>query len=199
MVPLPLPTAFDTEEISPPQDVALASSNGRGHTILSWFRRRWPSAHRHLPPDVTVPGKAERRIAVRLAAVLSATALLSLLPVVVMGHINLIHAPPWALATAFLGALQIVYAAWIINAPDWATARVQMAVCAISTTIYGMFMTLTLITPPQRPLILGLNEAARRAAPAWCGLMLILMAVATWYCGRTSVRWKRSLRQRNEE
>ena len=107
-------------------------------------------------------------------------------------------APPWALAAVFLAVLQLVYAAWMINAPDWASARVQMVVCAVVTTIYGMLMTLTMITPVNHPLILGLGEV-RRAAPAWCGLMLVLIGAATWFCGRTSAKWKRSLMPRSEE
>ena len=114
-----------------------------------------------------------------------------------MGHANLFTAASWALATVFLAVLQLIYALWLINVPDWATARVQMVVCAILATLYGMLMTLTMITPVNNPLILGLGEYAR--APAWCGLMLTLMGAATWFCGRTSARWRRGLMPRSEE
>jgi len=113
-------------------------------------------------------------------------------------HSNPLTAPPWALAAVFLAVLQLAYAAWMINVPDRATARVQMIVCAILATIYGMLMTLTMITPVNHPLILGLGEV-RRAAPAWCGLMFVITGAATWYCGRTSTRWKRSLMPRSGE
>ena len=136
-------------------------------------------------------------MALHLAAVPAAAALLGLLPVF-WGHANLLTAPPWALAAVFLAVLQLVYAAWMINAPDWAAARVQMAVCAVVATVYGMLMTLTTITAVNHPLILGLGEV-RRTAPAWCGLMLLLMGAATWFCGRESMRWKRSLMPRGED
>ncbi len=84
-----------------------------------------------------------------------------------------------------MAAVQLVYAGWLANAPDWATVRVQMVLSAALTTIYAMAMTLVLLTPQTRSLILGLDEV-RRLAPAWCGLMLLIMAVATWYCGRTA-------------
>ncbi len=129
-------------------------------------------------------------MALQLAAVPAVAAIVGLLPVFGLGHANLLAAPPWALAAVFLAVLQLVYAAWMINVPDWASARVQMVVCAILATIYGMLMTLTMITPVNHPLILGLGEV-RRAAPAWCGLMLVLMGAATWFCGRTSARWRR--------
>ena len=135
--------------------------------LSPWLRKFWPAAERHLPADATIPGKAERRIALQLAAVPAVAALVSLLPVG-LGHANLLTAPPWALAAVFLAVLQLVYAVWMINVPDWVTARVQMFVCALFATIYGMLMTLTMITPVYRPLLLGLGEV-RHTAPAWCG------------------------------
>ena len=84
-------------------------------------------------------------MALQLAAVPAGAALVGLLPVFALGHANLFTAPPWALA-AVLAVLQLVYAAWMINVPDWATARMQMVACAVLATIYGMLMTLTMFT-----------------------------------------------------
>jgi hypothetical protein len=189
-----LPPPTDDEENGEPIGDALANPvNGRG--LASWLRKLWPGARRLPPgataPDVTEPGKDEQRASLQMAAVTSLAAVLGSLPVVAMNHANLFAAPRWALAAVFLTVLQLVYAAWVINVPDWASARVLMVVCALVTTVYGMLMTLTMITPGAQPL-LGLGEA-RRAAPAWCGLMLVLTAAATWYCGRTSARWKARL------
>ena len=75
---------------------------------------------------------------------------------------------------------------------DWATARAQMAVCAVAATIYGMLMTVTITTPASRPLLLGLDEV-RRSAPAWCGVMFVVMGALTWHCGRISAKWRRGL------
>lgn len=198
MVAVPLPPVEQPERAAVPSgQAAVARRRIAGFAFSSWLRKLWPPAQRHLPADVTIPGKTERRIALQLAALLAVAALVSLLPVIV-GHANLLTAPPWALATVFMAVLQLVYAVWMINAPDWAAARVQMVVCAILTTIYAMLMTLATITPVNRPLILGLGEV-RRAAPAWCGLMFVLMGAATWFCGRTSVRWRRSLMPQSEK
>jgi hypothetical protein len=146
----------------------------------------------HLPAGATIPGKVEQRIAVRLAMMLAVTALISVAPVIV-GHANLLKSPPWALAAVSLASLQFFYAVWMINAPDWVSARVQMVACAAAATIYGMLMTVTMIAPNHGlMLVLGLGDV-RHFAPAWCGLMLALMSAATWVCGRTSTKWKRSL------
>ena len=49
-----------------------------------------------------------------------------------------------------LAAVQLVYAGWLANAPDWATVRVQMVLSAALTTIYAMALTLVLLTPSTR-------------------------------------------------
>jgi hypothetical protein len=197
MVAVPLPPVKPPEHTAAGGETVAARRRVAGPAFSSWLRKRWPAAERHLPDDATIPGKAERRIALQLAAVPAAAALVSLLPLVV-GHANLLAAPAWALAALFLAVLQLVYAAWMINAPDWASARVQMVVCTVVTTIYAMLMTLTMVTPVNHPLILGLG-GVRGAARAWCGLMLVLMGAATWFCGRTSAQWRRRAMLRSEE
>ena len=139
----------------------------------------------YLPADVTEPGPLQRKTAWQLAAMVASLALLSMLPLVLTHHLNLRSAPSWAVCVTLVAAVQLVYAAWLANAPDWASARVQMIVCAAVTTIYAMVMTLALIMPAAKPLILGLDEV-RRMAPAWCGLMFLFMGAATWYCGRAT-------------
>jgi len=192
MVALP-PPEKPPEQAAEVRETAVVRRKGRGLAILSRLRSLWPS-EKYLPAGVTIPGGLERRIALRLAAVLVAAALLGLAPVVRLGHANLVTAPPWALAAVFLAILQLVFAAWMVNVPDWASARVQMVVCAIVTTIYGMLMTKTMITPVNVPLMLEIREV-RRAAPVWCGLMFVVMGAATWMCGQTSARWRRGLAQ----
>ena len=60
----------------------LPVAGARASRFSAWLRKLWPAAERHLPADATIPGKAERRIALQLAAVPAAAALVGLLPVV---------------------------------------------------------------------------------------------------------------------
>ncbi len=196
-MPLPLPPVPQPKPATD-GDAAVLPRRSAGIAFSFWLRKLWPAADRHLASDVTIPGKAERRISLRLAAVAVVAAVVSVAPVFVSGHTNLLAAPPWALAAVFLAVLQLVFAAWVINAPDWASARVQMVLCAVLATLYAMLMTLTLITPPNYPLLLGLGEV-RHAAPGWCGLMFVVMGAATWFCGWTSAKWRRSLVPRSQE
>jgi hypothetical protein len=193
MVAVPLEPVRQPE-IADPSDheVPAMRLRPKRFSYRSWFARLWRPSLSHLPADTTIPGKAERRIALQLAAAMAVVALVSLLPVIGKGYGRLHAAPTWALATVSLASVQLFYAARLVNAPDWVSAWIQMVVCAISTTIYGMLTTLTTITPVNHQLILGLGEV-RSSAPAWCGLMFILTGAVTWWCGVTSMKWKKSL------
>ena len=191
--PEPRPSAVDVCI-----DDAVILRRSRGVEFLSWLRNHLPARPEHVPADAIEPTWAERRTARGLAAALAGIALLSILPVALGRHLDLRSAPPWALWTVLLAVVQLVYAGWLANAPDWATVRVQMILSAALTTIYAMAMTLVLLTPQTRSLILGLDEV-RRLAPAWCGLMLLVMAVATWYCGRTSTQWREQIAYERRE
>ena len=173
-------------------DDAVTLRRSRGLEFLAWLHQQLPSQPEQLPDDAFEPSRNSQRTARRLAAVLAAIAAVSLLPVVLSGHVNLLAAPPWALFAVLLAVIQLVYAAWLANAPDWASARVQMIVSAGLTTVYAMLLTLVVVTPTSRQLILGL-DGVRRLAPAWCGMMSFVMAATTWYCGRTSTRWRQEL------
>ena len=196
MVHVPLPAVRRPKPAVAVSEPAVVRRKVAAIAVPAWLRKLWPSTEKYLPADVTIPGEVERRAALRLAAVPVIAALASLVPVL-MGHANLFHAPRWALAAVFLAVLQLIYAAWMVNVPDWVSARVQMVVCAAATTIYGMVMTLTMTMPPNRPLSLDLGEI-RHSAPGWCGLIFLLMGAATWFCGRTSAEWRRGLTPRGK-
>jgi hypothetical protein len=173
-------------------DNAITLRRSRAVEAVSWLHDNLPARPDHVPVDAIEPTYAERRTARSLAIALAAIAIVSMLPIVFTRHLNLLAAPPWALWTLLAAVVQLIFAGWLANAPDWATVRVQMILSAALTTLYAMAMTLVIITPQERSLILGLDDV-RRLAPAWCGLMILLLAVATWYCGRTSARWRQQL------
>jgi hypothetical protein len=170
-------------------DDVVTLRRSRGAEFLSWLHNHLPARPDHIPSDAIEPSWAERRTARGLAAALAGIALLSLLPVALTRHWDLRSAPPWALWTVLLAAVQLIFAGWLANAPDWATVRVQMIISAALTTLYAMAMTLMVLTPSTHELILKLDEV-RPLGAAWCGLMFLLMGGATWYCGRTSTRWR---------
>lgn len=179
-------------ELEPAIDEAIMLRRSLSGEFLSWLHNRFPRQPAHVPAGAVEPSWSERRMAWQLAAVVAASAALGLVPVLALSHGNLPAAPPWALLAVLLAAVQVVFAGWMANAPDWATARVQMMVSAVATTIYAMAMTFLIITPDRKQLPLGLDDVRRLSlAPAWCGLMFMVMAAVTWHCGYTAARWRR--------
>jgi hypothetical protein len=173
-------------------DGAVALRRSRGVEFLSWLHNHLPARPDHVPADAIEPTWGEKRTARGLAMALAGLALFSVAPVVIKHHIDLRSAPLWALLIVLMASVQLVFAGWLANAPDWATVRVQMVISAALTTLYAMAMTLMLLTPLKENLILGLYELWPLGA-AWCGVMFFLMGVATWYCGRTATRWREQI------
>jgi hypothetical protein len=123
-----------------------------------------------------------------LAALLALVAAFGVLPAA--GHANLAAAPPWARAALLVAALQAVYIVWMAFAPDWSTVWVAMLVSATVATLYAAATALALVTPLDAPLPLGMGDIRGRLG-RWCGAVVMLNALATYACGRTSARWRR--------
>lgn len=125
-----------------------------------------------------------------LAAFLGMVATFGALPA--LGHANLATAPPWARLAILVAALQAVYVAWMVFAPDWSTVWVAMLVSAAVATLYAAATAIALATPLDAPLPLGMGDVRARL-DRWCGAVLMLNALATYACGRTSVKWRRTV------
>jgi hypothetical protein len=124
-----------------------------------------------------------------LAAFLGLVATFGALPA--LGHANLATAPPWARLAILVAALQAVYVVWMVFAPDWSTVWVAMLVCAAVATLYAAVTAIALATPLDAPLPLGMGDVRARL-DRWCGAVLMLNALATYACGRTSAKWRRA-------
>jgi hypothetical protein len=147
-----------------------------------------------MPRDVYEAGASELRTTYALAAFLVFVVAFSLIPVVRLGHLNLETAPAWARAVVLIAALQLIYVAWMANAPDWTSLWVVMMVFALAATGYAVITAIALATPLHYPLVLGMAEV-RNSAAKWCIAVLAVMCLATYLCGRVSTRWNRSFRE----
>jgi len=87
--------------------------------------------------------------------------------------------------------LQMIYVMWMVSLPDWSTVWVLMLIYGAVSAAYGFVLAVSLMTPREEELMLGL-EAVRRLTPLWCAAMLLLSFLAAFLCGRTSSRWHRS-------
>jgi hypothetical protein len=127
-----------------------------------------------------------------LALVLGLLVLAGTVPA--MNHLNLAAAPGWARVILLVAALQLAYLAWMAILPDRSTLWVAMLVFAVVATLCALGMAVGLATPADRPLPLGL-DAVREKIARWCAAALLLNTLATWLCGRMSVRWRRAVQR----
>jgi len=144
-----------------------------------------------MPPDVYQADEGKILTVKYLAIVLVLAALFSVVPVAWKLQLNLETAPGWARVVVLIAALQLLYVAWMLAAPDWAAVWVVMLVFAGVSTIYGTATAYVVASPADKPMLLELGDV-RHAAASWCGAVLAVTALATYLCGRTSARWRRS-------
>ena len=143
-----------------------------------------------MPVDTYQPDRGHVETTRWLGFFLLLAVLSSLAPA--LPHLNLEIAPGWARALVLLAVLQAAYVFWMLAAPDWSTVRVLMFVFAVVAALYGMAAAIAIATPLDEPIPLGMGEI-RASAARWCGVMLLSTTLATYFCGRISTKWRRSI------
>ncbi len=129
-----------------------------------------------------------------LALLLAMAVALSLCPVAWSGSLDLQAAAGWARIVVLIAMVQAFYIAWMLNRPDWSSVWVVMLVFAGVAAVYGAATAIALVTPPERPMPLGMGPV-RHWAGSWCAAVLLVMSLATYLCGRSSARWRRSVQR----
>lgn len=142
-----------------------------------------------LPPHLHPPDGRHVKTVNRLAIALLAAALAGALPAI--GYLDLGNAPGWARGALVIAMIQVAYIAWMAATPDWSSVRVVMLVFAVVAAIYGGVGAMVISTPMTRLLPLTLDPV-RRAAPEWCGVMLLITGLCAYLCGYISVQWRRT-------
>lgn len=101
----------------------------------------------------------------------------------------------WALVLLFLGAVQVAYAVYVIQLPDWGTVWVVTLVSLGLATLYAMVLGLTLISSESSPIVRFLqleDKIAGSKAALWCLCMTSVAVLLAFFAGRLSVRWHRT-------
>lgn len=106
-------------------------------------------------------------------------------------YATLSGAPAWAQVVLVLCLLQVVYIVWMVSLPDWSTVWILMLVYGALSAAYGFAFAVSLLTPRDQEMMLGL-DAVRRLTPWWSAAMVLLTFLAAFLCGRTSSRWHRT-------
>ena len=146
-----------------------------------------------MPADVYRADEGTLATVKGLALILGLVVAFSLAPVLYdyTRCLNPATAPDWARIALLVATLQAGYIAWMLNAPDWASVWVVMLVFATVAAMYAVATAVALATPLEHPMWLEMDEV-RDSARAWCGSVLLAMSLATYLCGRTATKWRRT-------
>ena len=108
------------------------------------------------------------------------------------------EAPIWARLVLLTSTLQLAYVGWMMLVPDWSTVRTTMLVFVGVAAAYGFAMATAIATPPGTPVTFEMGPI-RTDAIRWCGLVMGLIAVATFFSGRLAFRWRSGYVEANRE
>ena len=115
----------------------------------------------------------------------------------IVDHFRFIDDSPgvsrWAFLILMLGIVQVAYAVYIAQLPDWSSVWVLALVSLTLASAYAMILAVVLLSATDNGVIawLHLDQAPRAKAARWCFMMLSLTSLLAYFAGRFSVRWHR--------
>jgi hypothetical protein len=104
----------------------------------------------------------------------------------------------WVWPVFFIAALQIVYAVYLAQLPDWSSVWVVAIGMLAMTMLFAALQIVLLLSQPDNELIqlLDLQYAIQNGkAKPWCVLLLLTHGIFTYLAGHISVRWHRKYRE----
>jgi hypothetical protein len=211
--PILPPTAMPALPAEPPPAVALRiepppAPPGMVATLPAPIPEPEPPPIEQVPAPTLHPLAPERenRLAVyQLAAALVAAALFSVAPAVwdVVEYVQIPESQfvaRWALVLLLFGGLQLAYAFYLVQLPDWTSVWVVTIYSLVLAAIYAAVLGLVLISREQGLVVNALQLADKLAggkAILWCLCMVSLSTILAFFAGRLSARWRASNRLRH--
>jgi len=114
----------------------------------------------------------------------------------IVQHFRTIDSPGvsrWAFALLLVSGIQLAYAVYLMQLPDWGTAWVVALVTLVMATGYAMFMAMLAKEDSQVSQLLGLaGSGYGKKAAGWCLIMLSISILLAYFSGRISVRWRQA-------
>ncbi len=99
----------------------------------------------------------------------------------------------WTYIVFFIGGLQLAYAIYLVQLPDWSTVWVVAILTLFLATGYAMVLGVVALGKPDNNIVqlLGLSTTSPRSATLWCFSMLSALSLLTYFCGREGMQWHR--------
>jgi hypothetical protein len=156
-------------------------------------------------PRAITPDRHWLPAAYGLAASLAAAALFGITPAVwdVVDYarsyelVDSPHVARWALIVFLLGLVQVAYAAFLFQLPDWTSVWVVTLYSLAQAGLYALMLGLVLISGTDGLLVgpRGLeltDKLAGGQAALWCLAMTCLSIILAFFAGRLSGQWRRA-------
>jgi hypothetical protein len=188
---------------------AKTVARDRYRQLADSTRRTQANAAAEAPPAADqVPARgyehnADKRWTVYyLAAALAVAALFGIAPAVldVVQHFQSVEStgiPRWAWILFLLGGIQIGYAVYLCQLPDWASVWVVSIVTLGLATAYAMLLGILLLSDGQSQVLRALELTTRSTghqATGWCVIMLSITILLAYFSGRIGTAWQRAYR-----
>lgn len=101
----------------------------------------------------------------------------------------------WAWAQLMASGLQVAYAVYLLQIPDWGTLRVVSLLMLGLAAGYAALLGALTLAKGHSELVLFLelgDGVSPSQAAIWCLLMLVVFGLLAYFSGRISIRWQRS-------
>jgi len=103
--------------------------------------------------------------------------------------------PPWVFALLITGVMQLAYAVYLAQVPDWSALWATTIATLAAAAAWAALLGTTLLGRDESALVMLLRYADKLAgnrAAMWCFIMLCFTSVLAYFLGHTAVRWQRS-------
>lgn len=102
--------------------------------------------------------------------------------------------PRWIYLQAFVAAIHVIYAVYLIQIPDWSALKTVSIAMLIVATLFGLVSTGLVAGGGQGTVarFLELPHVLSYQASIWCVAMLLLSTLMCYMGGREAVNWQRT-------
>jgi len=100
----------------------------------------------------------------------------------------------WAWFALALSLMQLAYAIYLAQVPDWSTVWTTAIAALASAALYAMLYAVTLLGDADSQLLvwLEIHTTQTSRASGWCFVMLSLCGIYAYFCGRAGTNWRHS-------
>ena len=182
----PLP---QTPVVSSPPVINLAITDSADEIVMD--RKSWQHRLRDANADRTVLARI-------LAFFLLLVAIVNIVPAAYHWQSwsqldDTVAMPRWIYLQVFVGAMYLIYAAFLAQIPDWSALRSVSVALLVVAFGFGVISTGLLIGGQGTMAgLLGIPFALVRQAGIWCVAMLCLATVMSFWAGKESSNWRRA-------